>query len=217
MEQRKKTITVQALIEAAANAAARKVIQLQTESSEQDYYLATERMLRIYPKLRQLATNPEEYGFFREERSHDISIAAPRGSLPVDKIELQEAYAEARQRSLTQTLSRFTELDAVVKLFENREDFIIIRMYYFNEDETGADRGQDAKPYTFSEISDALSFTGIMWSEKVCRYRRANMVKEMSVILFGPYAALSIDGDTSKQKGRRCKKQDEQDPWEGEK
>ena len=198
-----KRISAKQLVEQAADAAARKVLQLQQDGAKQDYYRAVERLLRSYPQLKRLAEHPELYGFERPEHSHDVIVAPPRGASVIDKSTMAERYAEARARSLEKTLARFAELDAVVKLFESRQGFIVIRMYYFGEDEHGAYRGDDAGRLTWAEISERLETTGYDWSERSCRYRRSELLQEMTVCLFGQEGALSLE--TSAAKGRKAK------------
>ena len=187
-----KKITVQALIQSAAEAAAREVVKLQQQPSSINYYMATERILRAYPALKQLAEHPEDYGFFKEERSHDITVAPPPGTPFRDTVEIQELFTEARRQSFVKTLARFFELDASIKLFENRREFVVIRMYYFGEDASGQERDPNAPPWTWETIAEALDDVGISRSVSVLRGWRTTLVRELSVVLFGTEGAVSL-------------------------
>lgn len=181
-----------------------------------NHYRAMERLLRAYKNMKRMEANPEEYGFFPTGKSHDISVAPPPGLGLRDKVEINELFVQSKENSFVRSMTRFAELDAVVRLFEKRSEFIIIRMYYFNEDENGEDRGLDAKQYTFTEISDQLHNIGIDWSERACRYRRANLVRDMTVQLFGIDGALSIESRENTQQMKHERKGERHDPEEAE-
>ena len=66
-------------------------------------------------------------------------------------------------------------------------------MYYFGEDAHGNDRGPDARPYSFEEISEALTTAGIPRSEKTLRTWRTRLVQDMTVLLFGIDGAVSVE------------------------
>lgn len=189
-------------IDAAAEAGARKVLHLQWQQSSTNHYRAMEDLLRAYPRYKAMQEHPEDYGFLPVGKSKDISVAPPPGSGARDPIEALADHVDSRAASYDRTMGRFMELDAVVRMFENKPEFRIIRMYYFNEDEHGQSRG-DAKPYTFIDIVDALQRIGIDLSERACRYRRTKLVREMTVMLFGIDGAISIE---SRENTRQMKR-----------
>lgn len=195
-------------IEEAAEAGARKVLYLQRSKATTNHYRAMEHLLRAYKKMKLWEEHPEEYGFFPTGKSHDISVAPPPGLGIRDKVEVNELFVQSKELSFVRTMARFGELEAVIKTFENREDFLIIRMYYFNEDENGNDRG-DAKPYTFTEIVDALSYLGVEMSEKTCRYRRTKLVREMTVLMFGVDGAISIESSENTKQTKKGREENE--------
>ena len=178
---------------------AKKLLQFQWKERNVNYYRAMEDLLRAYKNTKRWDEHPEEYGFFPTGKSHDISIAPPPGLGLRDKVEINELFVQSKQLSFVRSMARFNDLEAVIRLFQDRPDFIIIRMYYFNEDERGQDRG-DAKPYTFSEISEALKSVGITLAEKAVRRRRTKLVQEMTVMLFGIDGALSISIESQEPK-----------------
>lgn len=116
----------------------------------------------------------------------------------MDRLDLYEEHVAARRASYERTKARYDEIDAVVRQFEDREEFVVIRMYYFNEDATGADRG-DAKPYTFEEIAEELSAVGLNRSVQTLRKWRTRLVQDMTVLLFGVDGAVSIEARDPKQ------------------
>lgn len=197
-EQKQKKKTYEELIAEAADKAAEKVLVFQRKDQATNHYRAMEDCLRAYPKRVHMMKHPEEFRFFPTGHSKDISIAPPPGTGVVDKIEAAVMYTEARKKAYVHELSLLHETEYAMAPFWNREDFIIIRMYYFNEDEHGEPRG-DAKPYTFPEISEALKAIGIEWAEKAIRRRRTKLVREMTVMMFGVDGALSIESQEPKQ------------------
>ena len=130
---------------------------------------------------------------------------------------MNELFVQSKEASFIRSMARFFELDAVVKLFEKRKEFIVIRMYYFNENEFGEDRGLDTKPYTFAEITDALYNVGIERSEKAIRRWRSKLVQDMTVMMFGVEGALSIESrENNGKKGQGDKNAAEVDGPEGQ-
>lgn len=210
----KKTM-LQQYIDEAAKSGAREVLHLQRKQIITNHYRAMEHLLRAYKKFKMWEDHPEDYGFFPVEKSHDISVAPPPGMGVRDKVEVGELFVQSKEMSFVRSMSRFGELDAVVRSFEDSEDFIIIRMYYFNEDEHGMDRG-DLKPYTFPEIAVALQRIGIDLSERACRYRRTKLVREMTVLQFGVDGALSIESreNIKAMKHERRETNDSEEPEE---
>lgn len=197
-EQKPKKKSLEAYIDEAAQKGAEKVVFLQRKAWITNHYRAMEDLLRAYKKSRQWEEHPEEYGFFPSGKSHDISVAPPPGLGLRDTVEVNELFVQSRQMSFIRSLARFNDLNAVVKLFADKPEFIVIRMYYFNEDANGQDRGDTAKPYTFDEISDALASIGIERSARSLRTWRTRLVRDMTVMMFGVDGALSIESREQK-------------------
>jgi len=190
-QQKKKN--VEQIIEETAKATASAVIGQQRQARATNLYRAMERLLRNYPKLKKLAVNVDDYGFVPVERSKSITVAPPPGGMPRDRSEILEEIIADRQVSYERTKARFEEIDAVVQQFADNPEFIVIRMYYFNEDAYGHDRGADSRPYTFEEISEELAATGLQRSEKTLRSWRTRLVQDMTVTLFGIDGAVSVE------------------------
>lgn len=159
---------------------------------EPDYYHAMEELLRAVPKFRRLAEHPEDYGFFPVEKSKDISVAPPPGIGITDKVMTAEMYVESRKASFARTMERYADIDAVVRAFEGRREFIVIRLFYLCEELDGSDRGVDARAYTWEEIQELMEAAGITRSLSVIRGWRSKLVREMAVMMW-PEAALTID------------------------
>ena len=191
--------SVKEIIREAAREGARETVNLQRQQRNLNLYRTTERLLRNYKTYQKLVTDLEGYGFEPIGKSHSISVAPPPGSGVSDRVDLYDEHVAARRASYERTKARYDEIDAVVRRFKDKEEFIVIRMYYFNEDANGQDRGDDAKPYTFDEISEELAAVGIERSERSLRTWRTKLVQDMTVLLFGVDGAVSIEAREPKQ------------------
>lgn len=183
----------------AAKDGAREVLNLQRQQRNLNLYRTTERLLRNYKTYQKLVNDLDGYGFEPIEKSHDISVAPPPGSGVSDRVNLYDEHIAARRASYERTKARFDEIDAVVKQFQDKEEFIVIRMYYFNETAHGQDRSDEAKSYTFEEISAELAALGINRSERSLRTWRTKLVQDMTVLLFGIDGAVSVEAREPKQ------------------
>ena len=190
--------SVDELIQKAALAGAQETVRLQRHQRNLNLYRTTERMLRNYKTYQRLVEDIESYGFEPVEKSHSVSVVPPPGSSAMDKVDLYDEYVAARKASWARTKARYDEIDAVVRQFEGEQEFIVIRMYYFNEDAYGNDRG-DAKPYTFDKISEELAAVGIDKSARSLRVWRTKLVQDMTVLLFGVDGAVSVEAREPKQ------------------
>ena len=197
-EHSKKKTAQQQYIDKAVEAGARKVLQLQAQQRNINLYRAMERLLRGFAHRVRIAEHPEEFDFFKTGRSKDISVAPPPGTGVVDKIEAAEMFTEARKKAYEVEMYKLQQTYFAIAPFKDRPEFIVIRMYYFNEDANGNPRG-DAKPYTFSEISEELENIGIQRSEKMLRIWRTKLVQEMTVMMFGIEGAVSVKAREPKQ------------------
>ena len=99
------------------------------------------------------------------------------------------------------TRARFEEIDRVVKLFAERKEFHVIRMYYFGEDAQGNERPTGAEPYTWEAIAAELEGMGLIRDAKSARRWRNKIVNDMAVCMFGKPAAVGV-GTYRKERDR---------------
>lgn len=191
--------SIEKIIKDTASVTATEIINQQRQSRPANLYRAMERLLRNYKSLRKLALSPEEYGFIPPQRSCSVTVAPPTGGGTRDRDDVLEEAILSRRASYERTRARFEEIDSVVRQFQDKEEFVVIRMYYFNEDAYGDDRSPEAKPYTFEQISDELSAAGLRRSERTLRSWRTRLVQDMTVLLFGTEGAVSIEAREPKQ------------------
>lgn len=181
---------VKEVIDAAARAAAEAVLEGQRCTYSTNYYRAMESLLSNYPTLKALVDDETQYmACVRLPATHskDIVLMRPSGGDPRDADEVMDDLWRARQNAYLQTRTRFDGIDRVVKQFEDRPGFVVVRMYYFGEDEHGKLRGPDEPRYTWDEIAMAIGR-----SERTARAWRTEIVQDMAVCMFGSVAAISI-------------------------
>lgn len=84
--------------------------------------------------------------------------------------------------------AQFEEVERVISLFRERKEFIVIRMYYFNQDVHG---NEHTGKYTFEEITEELSEFGLLHDAKTARRWCNSIINDMAVCMFGMPAAIS--------------------------
>ncbi len=185
-------VNVEQLIKDTARTAAQEVVRLQGEAVKTNHYKDMERLLRNYKTMKRLYEHPEEYTFVPAERSRSVSIAPPSGGMFRSHEEILDEVIEDRLRSYGVSCAQFRWIDATVRQFQDKPEFVIIRMYYFGEDAHGNDRPEGSKRYTFEEIAEELAASGIERSVKTLRSWRSQLVQDMTVCIFVMDGALSI-------------------------
>ncbi len=190
---------VKKIIVDAAKKAAEEVVRQQNAAVRSNHYKDTERLLRNYKAMKRLYDHPEEYPLVPPEKSKSVTVAPPSGSGFRSREDIMDEVIEARLRSYGVSCAQFRWIDDVIKQFENKPEFIVIRMYYFGEDAYGNDRPEGSKNYTFEEISEALAEAGLSRSEKTLRTWRSQLVQDMTVCLFVMDGTLSIGNRESRK------------------
>ena len=122
------------------------------------------------------------------------------------KESIYNGYTEARKRAYEHEMFRLHETEYAMLPFMDRPEFVVIRMFYFNEDVNGNYRGNDAKRLTWEEIAGELETIGINRSETVIRRWRSSLVREMTVMMFGADGAVSIESRDNAQQQKHGKK-----------
>ena len=194
--------TMERYIDESAKCAAREVLNLQRQRRGVNLYGAMERLLRAYPKLKRMCEHPEEYQFLPAGRSKGISVAPPAGSGVRDPMDALDEHIDSRAASFDRTAARYTEIDAVVREFLDRPEFVVIRMYYWNEDAHGRERGDDEPRWSMNGIQEALSMEGIDRDVRTIRRWRSRIVQDMTVLMFGVDGAVSLEESRERQEGQ---------------
>lgn len=163
-----------------------------------NYFHATEKLLYNYKRLEALVANKQEYLELVPPR---VSTSLVRIAPSSDKLtapEPLEQFEQDRAISYKRTKSRFDEIAQVVKLFEDKKEFIVIRMYYFNEDSQGNPRPEELRPYTWEDMVYELSVMEVLHDTKTARRWRNRIVNDMAICLFGKPAAINSGRYASK-------------------
>jgi G3E family GTPase len=179
------------IIELSAAAGARVAIT-ETAAGAIDHYRIVEKLLYNYKRLETLVRNDEEYLTVEQHgKSKSVVVYAPSGGAYRMEDEIAGDAARERLMSYERTAANFREVEKVIRLFRENKEFIVIRMYYFNEDATGAQRQPGVPQYTWEEIALELSERGILKDEKTARRWRTNMINDIAVCMFGVAGAIA--------------------------
>lgn len=193
------TDEIKELIQEVAKETAAAVFENVT--GEVNYYKAMEMLLNNYTKLAALVENEAEYIKVELQGKSKGIVSFTPGSGGYNGTKTDDEIIEELQREKAiqyhKTKARFEEVDRVIRLFQNRKEFYVIRMYYFNEDAQGNKRDTD-KRYTFTEIADELSMLDLLKDERTARRWRSRIVNDMAVCMFGTAAAVGA----GKHRGR---------------
>jgi len=160
---------------------------------EVNYFRAMESLLFNYKKLAALVADYEAYTHVElQGRSKSItSYTSNGGNAYRTEDDILEELERDKVKAYHRTRARFEEIDRVVKLFAERKEFHVIRMYYFGEDGAGNTRPEGAQPYTWEDIAEELAGMGMIRDEKSARRWRNKIVNDMAVCMFGKPAAES--------------------------
>ena len=150
---------------------------------EVNYFRVMESLLFNYKKLAALVADYEAYTHVElQGRSASISSYSPSSGYTYRTEEdILDEMKRDKIISYHRTRARFEEIDRVVKLFAERKEFHVIRMYYFG-----------AEPYTWETIAAELEGMGLIRDAKSARRWRNKIVNDMAVCMFGKPAAVGV-------------------------
>lgn len=170
---------------------------------EVNYFRAMESLLFNYKKLAALVADYEAYTHVElQGRSASISSYSPSSGYTYRTEEdILDEMKRDKIISYHRTRARFEEINRVVKLFAERKEFHVIRMYYFGEDAQGNERPTGAEPYTWEAIAAELEGMGLIRDAKSARRWRNKIVNDMAVCMFGKPAAVGV-GTYRKERDR---------------
>ena len=168
---------------------------------EVNYFRAMESLLFNYKKLAALVADYEAYTHVElQGKSASITSFSPSsGNTYRTEDDILEELARDKVKAYHRTRARFEEIDRVVKLFTDRKEFHVVRMYYFGEDGAGNQRPAGAPSYTWEEIAAELGDMGMIRDTKSARRWRNKIVNDMAVCMFGKPAAVGAGTYRRKQ------------------
>jgi len=190
------TQEVRELISLTAESTAEKTatkLFVESTGGQINYYRAVEILLRNYNKLRKLVENEAGYTavLLQKKSTSFVTFTPNAGYTSKDDDEIIDEIRQQRELSYQRTKAQFEEVERVISLFCERKEFIVIRMYYFNEDAQGNQRPEGSEPYTFDDITSELSELGLLRDIKTARRWRSKIINDMAVCMFGKAAAIS--------------------------
>lgn len=177
--------TAEALMVTIAKATETLQAYMDNAGDKTNYFRSMELLLRNYQQLAMLVVDADIY-MEDASRKRDKSIVSFRsnaGGLPPSEVE--DEAERIRISNFAYTRERFDEIDRVVKVYADRKEMRVVRMYYFGQDENGKPSQQEEKRATFEAIAVKLGI-----EEKTARRWRSDLVNDMAVALFGKCAAI---------------------------
>jgi hypothetical protein len=158
-----------------------------------NYYRAVETLLYNYNKLRKLVENEEDYTavMLQKKSTSFVTFSPNAGYTDKTDDDIFDEIKHQKEMSYQRTKTQFEGVERIINLFKDRKEFIVIRMYYFNQDAQGNQRPADSEQYTFEEITSELSELGLLRDIKTARRWRSKIINDMAVCMFGQPAAIS--------------------------
>ena len=153
-------------------------------------FRAVEMLLYNYRKMEALVEDEDKYLDFEYHAGKSTFAATPHGAGYVERKSEEEIVEDIRaekERQYRETARAFERLDAVIRLFENEREFVVIRLYYFGEYLSGDLRDS---PATWEDVTLELADAGILREIKTARRWRNKIVNDMAVCIFGLPAAV---------------------------
>ena len=156
----------------------------QKAAPERNYFKIMEKLLYSYPTLKRVVSDKAEYTKVEWQGRSGVVRFNPNATWKSQEDRIEELERD-KEAEYDLTTKEFRRIDRVVRAFEDRKEFVVIRMYYFNEHADGTPRAADAPEITWEEIEEALD-KGV----KTLGRWRNNIVNDMAICLFGIDAAI---------------------------
>ncbi len=165
----------------------------QQAAPERNYFKITEKLLYSYPTLKRIVSDKAAYTRVEfQERSKSVVRFNPSGQWK-SRDDIIEDMEQDKEAEFDTTLKDFRRLDRVIQQFSDRKEFVVIRLYYFNENADGTPKAADAPEATWEDLSVILEK-----EIKTLRRWRSKIVNEMAIALFGIDAAIQA-GTSNKE------------------
>lgn len=182
------------IIAAAVAQATRQTVEvLQQQAPERNYFKITEKLLYSYPTLKRIVSDKTAYTRVELQGRSGVVRFNPNAAWKSQEDRLEELERD-KEAEFDTTLKDFRRLDRVVQQFRERKEFVVVRMYYFNESADGTPLPEDAQEMTWEEVSfqvDKGLKTVIRW--------RNEIVNDMAICLFGIDAAIQAGTERKKK------------------
>lgn len=156
----------------------------QQAAPERNYFKIMEKLLFSYPTLKRIVSDKVGYTKVEWQGRSGVLKFNPNRAWKSEEEKIEELERD-KEAEYDLTAKEFRRLDRVVQAFKDRKEFVVIRMYYFNENADGTPRAADAPEMTWEEIEAELD-KGV----KTLGRWRNNIVNDMAICLFGIDAAI---------------------------
>ena len=170
---------------AVTQAAQQTAAAMQRQEPERNYFKIMEKLLYSYPALKRIVSDKAGYTKVElRERSKSV-VGFGFNSQWKSKDDVIDELEREKEAEFDTTLKDFRRLDRVVQQFKERKEFVVVRMYYFNENADGSQRPEDAPQATWEDLSAEIGK-----EVKTLSRWRNNIVNDMAICLFGIHAAI---------------------------
>lgn len=167
---------------------------MQQGAPERNYFKIMEKLLYSYPTLKRIVSDKAGYTRVElQERSKSVVRFNPSGQWK-SREDIIEDMERDKEAEYDITLKDFRRIEKVIRQFEDRKEFIVVRMYYFNENADGTPKAADAPQATWEELSEAIGKE----IKTLSRWRN-NIVNDMAICLFGIEAAIQQGTERKKK------------------
>jgi hypothetical protein len=170
---------------AVTQAAQQTAAAMQRQEPERNYFKIMEKLLYSYPALKRIVSDKAGYTKVElRERSKSV-VGFSFNSQWKSKDDVIDELEQEKEVEFDTTLKDFRRLDRVIQQFRERKEFIVVRMYYFNENADGTPKEVDAPQATWEDLSAEIGKE----IKTLSRWRN-NIVNDMAICLFGIDAAI---------------------------
>lgn len=156
----------------------------QQTATERNYFKIMEKLLYSYPALKRIVSDKAAYTKVELQGRSGVVRFKPNAAWKSQEDRLEELERD-KEVEFDTTLKDFRRLDRVVQQFRERKEFVVVRMYYFNESADGTPKEADAPEATWEDLSIELEK-----DIKTLRRWRSKIVNDMAICLFGIDAAI---------------------------
>lgn len=156
----------------------------QQTAPERNYFKIMEKLLYSYPALKRIVSDKAAYTKVELQGRSGVVRFNPNAAWKSQEDRLEELERD-KEAEFDTTLKDFRRLDRVVQQFREHKEFVVVRMYYFNESADGTPKEADAPEATWEDLSIELEK-----DIKTLRRWRSKIVNDMAICLFGIDAAI---------------------------
>lgn len=167
---------------------------VQQGAPERNYFKIMEKLLYSYPTLKRIVSDKAGYTRVElQERSKSVVRFNPSGQWK-SREDIVEDMERDKEAEFDTTLKDFRRIEKVIRQFEDRKEFVVVRMYYFNENADGTPKAADAPQATWEVLSEEIGKE----IKTLSRWRN-NIVNDMAICLFGFEAAIQQGTERKKK------------------